>query len=402
MLSTNGLKYPLDDVKKVIRKWLYLESEEVIDVILAVYVANRFEADPIWLIIIAPPSSTKTELLRSFDGHKNSFFLSNLTPSTLVSGADSKKGEPSLLPKLNDKLVVLKDFTSILSMRSENQQEILAQLREAYDGSYSKSFGTGKTFNWKGRFGLIAACTPVYDCHYGVIGSMGERFLLYRISGGNNEKMGLQAQRIVGKENEMRAEISEAVHSFIDQFNKLGNLQFEKNDLINQQIIKLATFCAYGRCPVERDYRDRHVKYQPLPEGSARLVKQFMQIGMGLALVHGKNLIDEDIYEIVKKIGRDLIPAQRLAILKHMWDNRVFEYMWEKTKDIADAILMPANTTKLILEDLMIVGLLNRKRADDGETSPYMWQFNETATDLLAGAEAFDIQENEALDAERA
>ncbi len=403
-MSTNELKYPLADVKKVIRKWLYLESEEVIDVILAVYVANRFEADPIWLIIIAPPSSTKTELLRSFDGHKNAFFLSNLTPSTLVSGADSKKGEPSLLPKLNNKLVVLKDFTSILSMRSENQQEILAQLREAYDGSYVKSFGTGKIFTWKGRFGLIAACTPVYDCHYGVIGSMGERFLLYRISGGSNEKMGLQAQRIVGKENEMRAEIRGAVHRFIDQFNKLGDLHFEKDGLINHQIIKLATFCAYGRCPVERDYRDRHVKYQPLPEGSARLVKQFMQMGMGLALVHGKNLIDEDIYEIIKKIGRDLIPAQRLAILKHLWDNRVFEYMneWEKTKAIADAISMPVNTTKLILEDLMIVGLLNRERADEGETSPYMWQFGEKTTDLLAGAEAFNIQENEAVNAEKA
>ena len=65
----------------------------------------------------------------------------------------------------------------------------------------------------------------------------------------------------------------------------------------------LACFVAYARCPVERDYRNQCVLYQPLPEGPARLTKQFMQIGMGLALVHGKRIIDEDIYNIIRKTG---------------------------------------------------------------------------------------------------
>lgn len=387
----NELQYPLTDLKKVIHKWFYIEDDRIIDVIMAVYVANRFNADPIWLIIIAPPSNTKTELLRAFDGHKNAFFLSNLTPSTLVSGKTSKKSEPSLLPKLNDKMVILKDFTTILSMRSENRQEILAQLRETYDGQYSKSFGTGKTFNWTGKFGLIAACTPVYDSHYAVIGSMGERFILYRSENMSGVKMGLQAQKIVAQENKMRTEIKGAVHKFINQFNTLKNVNFAKNEDVNNMIIALACFCAYARCPVERDRYNRAILYDPMPEGTPRLVKQFMQMGMGLALVCGKNTIDFFVYEIVKKIGRDLIPAQRLKILRHLWDAKAFEFAngWETTREVAEAVNRPTTTIKLILEDLMVVGVLKRGTKQEGANIPYTWQITDKVCEWLGQAEVF-------------
>jgi hypothetical protein len=138
MEKSNGLTYLLDELKKIIHKWFYIENDTIIDVVIATYIANRFNTDPVWMMIIAPPSNTKTELLRAFDGHKDAYFISNLTPSTLVSGIIPKRGrpDPSLLPHLNDKIVILKDFTTVLSIRSEQQQEILAQLREAYDGQY--------------------------------------------------------------------------------------------------------------------------------------------------------------------------------------------------------------------------------------------------------------------------
>ncbi len=389
---SNELQYPLTDLKKVIHKWFYIEDDRIIDVIMAVYVANRFNADPIWLIIIAPPSNTKTELLRAFDGHKNAFFLSNLTPSTLVSGKTSKKSEPSLLPKLNDKMVIIKDFTTILSMRSENRQEILAQLRETYDGQYSKSFGTGKTFDWTGKFGLIAACTPVYDSHYSVIGSMGERFVLYRSENMSGVKMGLQAQKIVGQEDKMRAEIKKAIHKFINQFNSLKNVEFNKNEEVNNMVISLACFCAYARCPVERDRYTQAVKYDPMPEGTPRLVKQFMQLGMGLALIHGKNSIDTEIYETIKKIGRDLMPAHRLKILWKLWDLGAYAdaYEWPTTKEIAEAVNRPTTTTKLLLEDLMIAGVLNRDTKREGKSNPYTWQLTDEIFERIGQAEIFD------------
>ena len=57
--------------------------------------------------------------------------------------------------------MVIKEFTTVLSMKHEVRAEELSQLREVYDGKYSKSFGTGKTISWEGHVGLVGACTPV-------------------------------------------------------------------------------------------------------------------------------------------------------------------------------------------------------------------------------------------------
>ena len=304
------------------------------------------------------------------------------------------KQEPSLLPKLNNKLVVMKDFTTILSMRSENQQEILAQLREAYDGKYCKVFGNGKEVSWEGQFGLIGACTPVYDNHYGVIGSMGERFILYRTDTKNGYAMGMQAQRVVGQEKQMREEIRDALHRFISQFSSLEKICIETGEDIKRRVVNLACFCAYARCPVERDRYDRTIKYDPSPEGPARLVKQLMQIGAGLAIVNGKPEIDENVYRTVKKIGRDLLPMQRLRIIESMWTVNATEHngQWLKIKEVAESVNMPGATAKLLLEDMMAVGIMNRKLGEpskEGGDPPWLYQIGEKASAFIVGGEVF-------------
>lgn len=390
------LKYPLAEVKEIIHKWLYLEDDTIIDVMFAGHIANLFDTDPLWIIFIAPPSSTKTELLRGFEGHKKVYFLSNLNPSTLVSGMipKGKQRDPSLLLRLDGKTLILKDFTTIISMRNEDQKEILAQLREIYDGRYDKAFGNGKEVKWRGKVGLLAACTPVLDRYYSIIGTLGDRFLLYRSAVANNREMGLQARRIVGHETEMRQEIRTAFHTFIDQFDDLDNVhfEFEKDKAVNNMIVTLACACAYARCPVERNYRDLSIDYSPQAEGPARLTKQFIQLGMALALIHGKNVIDESIYKTLRRIGHDLIPAQRMKILRYLWQEKIFEHLsgWQRTKDVAVAVSMPTNTVKLKLEDLMVVGLLNRETTGDAETAAYEWQLNKNACSMMAKCQFFD------------
>jgi hypothetical protein len=51
------LEYSLEKVKQAVGKWLHLDDTEIIDVMLATHIANRFNADPIhssylqfWLI----------------------------------------------------------------------------------------------------------------------------------------------------------------------------------------------------------------------------------------------------------------------------------------------------------------------------------------------------------------
>ena len=149
--------------------------------------------------------------------------------------------------------------------------------------------------------------------------------MLFRSSNPDFQAMGLKTQEMVGMEEEMRMEIQEAFHKFLSQFSGLESITFTQHDIINSKIVALACFCAHARCPVDRDYRTRNVQYIPEPEGPGRLVKQFTQIGKGLSLVHGKTTIEADEYEILQKIGRDLVSPQRLKIIKYLWGKKICE-----------------------------------------------------------------------------
>lgn len=351
------------------------------------------------MLIIGPPSNAKTELLRALDEYPDAVFVSTLTDKTIVSGLKPKAGmpDPSLIHKLDGRTMVLKDFTSVLSMRPEKQAEILGQLRELYDGKYNSFWGNGKVIDWRGHVGLLGACTPVYDKHYGVIGSLGDRFLLYRTEECDAEAMAHMAQSMVGRDIDMRAEIRDAVHKFLHQFQDVTNLHFEVDVRSNAQIVSLACFCAYGRTAVDRNYRDRTIEYEPLPEGTARLTKQFMQIGMALALIHDKDRIDGEIYEIVKKIGRDLLPGRRLSIIRELFHKGCTQDQgaWMKTGEIADRLNVPTNTAKMTAEDLMVVRVLQRDRDGEKENSPYRWRLTRDFSNFIQGAEVFEETTNE-------
>lgn len=396
----NEHDFTLSDLRCVVLRWLDLEDPDVVDVIMATYVANNLSTDPLWMHIVGPPSHAKTELLRGFSGHQYQgcdtiYFLSNLTPSTLVSGMPVKKGrpEPSLVFRLDGKFVVLKDFTSILSMRSEHQQEIIAQLREMYDGQYSKDFGNGISINWTGHFGLIGACTPVYDMHYGVVAQMGERFILYRIDGEDDLGIGKRAQEIVGQEDQMRDDIRTAIHSFIDRFQDLNDIEIKASGAeINDAIVHLACIVAKGRCPVQRERSGGEVLYKPAPEGPARLTKQLMQLGYGLSLVRETYIIDQHILKTLQKVSRDLMPAYRLSAIKFLWGRGalVSEYKAFTTKEVADGTDMVSKTALRTLEDLMLVGIVTRTRDGQYDNSPYKWAITEKSETLIRNGGLFE------------
>ncbi|MGE5446709.1 MAG: hypothetical protein ACM3SR_19275 [Ignavibacteriales bacterium] len=374
-------------MKEVFKKWLFLKDVNLIDVALAVVVSNYFlDADPLWLLIVSPPSGAKTELLRSLDGCKDVYFLSNLTKATLVSG---QKGttEASLLPKLSNNILVMKDFTTVLEMRNDDKAEILAQLREIYDGKYEKAFGTGKVFNWKGHVGFLAGVTPAIDDSILVKQVLGERFILYRTIHDDRKSMTRQALRNTGKEKEMRSELNEIMGSFLSQFQKIERLP-ECPEQIEEKIIYLADTTALARSSVPRKGTgDKMIKYVPDPELPPRLAKQFKLLACGLTLVRDKIQVTEDEYQVLKKIALDTIPNHRKVAIKALLIDE-----WLKTREVADKIRYPVTTTRIILEDLHVLRIAERRfkggmeLSETSQNTPYEWTINFDFHDNLAGA----------------
>src|SRR2546426_2916419 len=139
------------------RKVFRLSDVAALDVTLATVVTSDVPGDPLWSFLVGPPSSSKTEVLRPLDQSDIPiYYLSTLTNHALVSGL---KGGTSLLAKLHEKTLVVKDFTPVMEMSRDKRDEILGDLRDAYDGTYAKAFGTVGTLTYVSHFNFLAGVT---------------------------------------------------------------------------------------------------------------------------------------------------------------------------------------------------------------------------------------------------
>lgn len=375
---------PIEELREIYGEWLYLEDDEAIDVIFAVRLALHLPGDPLWLFVIAPPGGSKTEILRALKGD-DVYTVSTITSHTLISGMSG--GEKlDLLPKLDGKLLIIKDFTSILT-DEHDRTAIFSQLRETYDGYYEKAFGSieGKK-SYRAEFGCLAAVTPVIDAYQTVNTLLGERFLKLRIKS-DPKKAIKKAQEMAGKEDEMRRCLEAATSAFIESRKQITEPNTEIPEEILKRINFLADFTARMRSTVARD-RMRRVLYVPQSEVGTRLVKQMKKLAIALSIVRAHVCVDEDDYETVKRVGVDSIPNDRWRLWEALVELQPVaggaegeELPFPNTKAVATHTKMPTTTTKENLEDMWALGLVERH----GEAE-YSWEPRHDIVELFQGA----------------
>jgi hypothetical protein len=385
------LNYSLDDFKGTVNENLKLDDSRVVDITAAATVANLFKSDPLWLMLVGPPSSGKTEMLNALEGLDFIQHLSIWTPQTLISGKPKKNKEPSLLFRLDGKILVVKDFTTILSMRHEPRAEIISQLREVFDGKMSKAFGNEMDVKWEGHVGFIGAVTPIYDQYHAVISAMGDRFTLFRYHNGNGLECGMMAIDRVGREAGMRTELRKAASRFLGQFCNRKPLKVIVDKERREMIVRAAEFAGLLRTSVDRDPYTKEILYEPEPEGTPRLSKQIFQVGIALATIQDKQTIDDEIYTILVKLALDAGPVMRAKALRYLWESQCWEQtaFWSTSTEVAAAIEKPTKTALRTLEDLMILGLCRRDSSGKSESTGYRWQLSEKIVNIISFAELF-------------
>jgi len=364
--------YTIDNVVKVFRKWLILPSATPVYAMLGAVAANLLEGEPVWLGLIAPPSSAKTELLNSITGLPNVVQAATITPSGLLSGTPKKqqdKGARGGLLRQIGKfgIVILKDFGSILSMHAETRAETLAALREVYDGSWTRHLGSagGKTLAWDGKVAILFGATEVIDSHHAVIGAMGDRFLLARLKPVPSQKQFTRAlSHAGGSIARMRKELSDAVAKlFANRRTEAPKISDEEADSIGKDIALAVRL----RGAVERDRRTREIEMIYGAEGTAR-------IGLALErLLAGLDTLGMDrkkALAVVKKVALDSVPPLRRSAYDcvRKYSERLDPV---ETADVAIELGLPTNTARRILEDLAGHGLVIRRSLGKGK--PDVW-----------------------------
>ena len=210
----------ITEVHTTFRRWLGEDYDlDALDVVLATAAVEQLGGDPVWVLVLSGSGNAKTETVAALAG-TGATITSTITSEGALLSATSRKDATKdatggLLRKIGDRgVVVIKDFTSILSMNRDVRASVLAALREVYDGKWERNVGTdgGRTLTWTGRLVVIGAVTSAYDSAHGVIAAMGDRFALVRVDSNlGRHTSGRQALRNVDHEVTMRADLAQAV-----------------------------------------------------------------------------------------------------------------------------------------------------------------------------------------------
>lgn len=361
----------LAQVHETFNKWLFLKTTDVIDVMLATVTSQKIDGSPVWMFLVGPPGSAKTAIVSSLlQGIDNIYGTSTLTAPSLISGANfTGAGDPSLIPKLADKVLVVKDFTSILSLPDREQKEIFGILRDAYDGKCGKTFGNGVERNYESRFTVLAATTPrIYDLSE-QHAALGERFLKFLV--GDNlhhlaeDEVIRRAIENADRETAMREELQDCVKAFLERTME-GRPAPTMPTSILLKIVALAKFGARMRGSVSRDfYRNDIVMSRPMAEVGTRLGQQLSKLARGMAMIYDKKAVTEIEYRLVKKVMLDTISQRNEDVLRIMIAamGGAEKLTPLSMREIAAKTHYPFATIQRLMQDLAALQIIKRQGA---------------------------------------
>jgi hypothetical protein len=370
----------LSELRQVFARWLLIVDRAYIPLLVGAALAHRLRSDPVWPLIVAPPGGTKTEPLRAFVGSPGFYPLSELTPKTFASGLEIPGGsDPSLLLRLTDEVLIFKDFTTVLQMRHEEQQGILAQLREIYDGRYDKTWGTGRELHWEGRLGFMAGVTPIIDRHQAVLSLLGERFVLFRVILPDRKRLALSALKCRQREEEMRHDLARAMRGFLAA---RGSTPPDIEPAILDRIATVADFVTRARSGVQRDGWKRELEYAPEPEAPTRFAKVLASLASGITLAYDSETVTERELRLVLRVALDCLPLIRRRVIGALVEQTITEDGDRlSTSAIAGAVQFSTTAIRRALEDLQALEIVICCKGGAGKAD--QWTLADPWTDVF-------------------
>lgn len=347
---------------KSFRKHIKMTPDMVdgLKVSLAVACSNFLSGDPVWLFLVGPPGCGKTLILTSLADSINAVYVSTLSAHTLISGFQGAE-DPSLIPKLNGKVFIFKDYTEILSKPSVEMDEIFSTLRGAFDGEASRPFGNGVTRKYKCHFSMLAGVTSAI--HGNSKATLGERFLKFHIFKGVDLDVDDQIRSAVSSINK-EARIEQAIKPIVSAFLDLRDykrLSTKVEGMMTpwavERIVALAQIIAMLRAEVERNKWSDEIMYRPQYEVGTRLAKQLVKLALGLAIVDGKKKIDEDVYRLVERVAFDTAIGFHLDIIQALMSKGGSG----DRESVAEVSGVPMSTLSRIMDDLCMLRVLRKE-----------------------------------------
>ena len=341
-----------NQLKKVVRKSVYMKHEQdYLPVVVATVIANRLQTHPVWLMVIAGPSSGKTVFINALNRCPEGIMISMLTPKTLISGAknrDTVDGkEPSLMARLDGKVMLIKDASTISQMNKVTRTEVFSQLRTAFDGTLEKDTGLGRK-EFKAKFGIIIAGTSALEKVRSFESELGERFLNFRPVGEDTEPVNNLKARTADERFKLQDEMSDAFQEY------LSSCGTPERIIMPRQINNHAEFLVQLRAGVSRDPYKRYVDH-PVDDGMESPFRVSEQLSaLYTALLHVLHN-EHTALAIIKRIALDSVPYTRMRFMQCLQNG------CSAQSDIANSMKMSINAVRELSETMELLGIIDVK-----------------------------------------
>jgi len=376
-------------------------------VVLATVLSTDIEGDPLWLYLVGVPSSGKSVFCEALAGSEICECISMFTG--MHSGwrkdedkkkkkrddeddNDDDKEDHSLIPIINKKTLVVKDFTTLLRMPPGVQEQVFGELRDLYDGASRVHYRNAVSRKYEDvKFSIVAGVTPkIRNINRS---ALGERFLHIELIDEEEEDYSHKKHISVAMDNlatrlSRNGEVTGRDARITDQLAAvtIGYLQHKKgqleagnysipvpNEEQREQLSNLAQFVCLMRSVGEKPDTYKHK-----PELAIRLSLQFMKLSGCLAFALDEETVTEEVLDIVQRVAMDTCNGFALDLTRLMIDKGK-----QTIRQLHIRSAIQEQRVRKILDSMRELGIV--KRVTTSKKRNILWKVTDDVNELWEG-----------------
>lgn len=393
-------KITIEEVAKELEEYLP-KTTDALKLVLATSLAGVFDNPVmIWLLLVGVPSSGKTEVVKFFKKSPFTYYLDNVTLNAFISGERESEHAKvyDLLPQLNKKCFIIKDWTSMFSLDERMTKKIIGDMVNAYDRTMSKFSSRRGKVEYNTDFSQIGCITPAtLNKHTTYLNMVGARFLNYIVPDTNFDDEERSFKAIFNKDNKynrdeifkhLQTNILNIYHYLLQciYYKEIDILPF-KDGPINF-LKKASRFMAHARGILiiqSATFKDEEGKdiqyYEPLDvqiEKPWRAVQQLMTLSKYLAIVNNHNEVGIEELVLIKDVVMSSMPADRAQALRTLREAPNGELT---AKELSDDIDKSVKTARRLLDELTFLGIVDKDKGVGTISTTY--RINELYKDFV-------------------